>query len=242
MTLRTLHLQLRFLLPLTITLVVAAYLAVPLMDQVTLRWFSRDLNSRGALVANTLSDSVVQALVTDRPAQLRGLFERSVQDERLFAIGLCGDGDRLVQRSDSFPPTLSCSGAEILSREAEPRLALAGGAVHVGVHDVMGQRPPPPAAVVETTPPMYPEDPLPAPVAASPAFTQPVRLGRLVLLQDMSFIERRSQDTRRYLIGLMTGLGLVIALITMVVAQLSWATTTVMKAITSPRTVIRPMR
>ena len=222
MTLRTLRLQLRFLLPLTITLVVAAYLAVPLLDQVTLRWFSRDLNSRGALVANTLSDSVAQALVADRPAQLRGLFERSVQDERLFAIGLCGDGDRLVQRSDSFPLTLSCSGAEILSREAEPRLALAGGAVHVGVHDVMGQRPPPPAAVVDPTPPTYPEDPLPSPVAASPAFTEPVRLGRLVLLQDMSFIERRSQDTRRYLIGLVAGLGLVIALITMVVAQLSW--------------------
>ena len=222
MTLRTLRLQLRFLLPLTITLVVAAYLAVPLLDQVTLRWFSRDLNSRGALVANTLSDSVAQALVADRPAQLRGLFERSVQDERLFAIGLCGDGDRLLQRSDSFPLTLSCSGAETLSLEAEPRLALAGGAVHVGVHDVMGQRPPPPVAVVNPTPPLYPEDPLPGPTVASPAFTEPVRLGRLVLLQDMSFIERRSLDTRRYLIGLMAGLGLVIALITMVVAQLSW--------------------
>jgi trehalose 6-phosphate synthase len=51
---------------------------------------------------------------------------------------------------------------------------------------------------------------------------QPVLVGQLVLLHDMSFIERRSQDTRRYLIGLIAGLGLVIALITMVVAQLSW--------------------
>ena len=93
MALSSLRLQLRFLLPLMATLVLAATLAVPLLDQVTLRWFSRDLNSRGALVANTLSDSVAQALVADRPAQLRGLFERSVQDERLFAIGLCGDGD-----------------------------------------------------------------------------------------------------------------------------------------------------
>ena len=58
MALRTLRLQLRFLLPLVVTLVVAATLAVPLMDQVTLRWFSRDLNSRGVLVASALSDSV----------------------------------------------------------------------------------------------------------------------------------------------------------------------------------------
>jgi hypothetical protein len=49
-----------------------------------------------------------------------------------------------------------------------------------------------------------------------------VLLGRLVLLHDLSFIDRRSQDTRRYLIGLIAALGLVIALITMVVAQLSW--------------------
>jgi trehalose-6-phosphate synthase len=45
---------------------------------------------------------------------------------------------------------------------------------------------------------------------------------RLVLLHDLSFIERRSQDTRNYLIGLIAALGLVIAIITVVVAQLSW--------------------
>jgi trehalose 6-phosphate synthase len=47
-------------------------------------------------------------------------------------------------------------------------------------------------------------------------------LGQLVIVHDLSFIDRRSQDTRRYLIGFITVLGLMIALITMVVAQLSW--------------------
>jgi trehalose 6-phosphate synthase len=46
--------------------------------------------------------------------------------------------------------------------------------------------------------------------------------GDLVLLHDMSYIERRSLDTRRYLIAFMVGLGLAIAFITMAVAQLSW--------------------
>ncbi|MBN8511138.1 MAG: trehalose-6-phosphate synthase, partial [Burkholderiales bacterium] len=58
----------------------------------------------------------------------------------------------------------------------------------------------------------------PAPAASAP----PVLVGRLVLVHDLSFIDRRSQDTRRYLIGLITALGLVIAFVTMVVAQLSW--------------------
>jgi trehalose 6-phosphate synthase len=44
----------------------------------------------------------------------------------------------------------------------------------------------------------------------------------LVLLHDLSFIDRRSEDSRNYLIGLIAVLGFAMALITMVVAQLSW--------------------
>ena len=43
-----------------------------------------------------------------------------------------------------------------------------------------------------------------------------------MLLQDLSFIERRSKDTRQYLIILIASLGAVIALVTVIVAQLSW--------------------
>ena len=115
MTLKTLRLQFRFLLPLIGALIAAAYLAVPLMDQVTLRWFSRDLNSRGTLVTNALSDSVALAMAEERPARLQALFTRAVQDERLVAIGLCGPDDRLLQRTDAFPPTLGCDAAAALA-------------------------------------------------------------------------------------------------------------------------------
>ncbi|HEY6088113.1 MAG TPA: trehalose-6-phosphate synthase [Burkholderiaceae bacterium] len=214
MALRTLRLQLRFLLPLIAALVVAAYLAVPLLDRVTLRWFSRDLDSRGVLVANALSDSVSDAVQSNRLTRLRQLFDRAAQDERLFAIGLCSPEGRLLQATDRFPVGLTCAAALDLVRQAEPRLGLAGGAVHVGVHDVMGQRPEPaaPAAAPSAE----------ADAALGDAASAPEVVGRLVLIHDLSFIDRRSQDTRRYLIGLIAALGLVIALITMVVAQLSW--------------------
>src|SRR5262245_32577180 len=58
---KTLRLQLRFLVPLLLTLVVAALVALPLMDRLTLRWFARDLNSRDAVVANTLSDAITES-------------------------------------------------------------------------------------------------------------------------------------------------------------------------------------
>jgi len=227
MLLKTVRLQLRFLVPLMVTLVLAAYLAVPVMDQVTLRWFSRDLNSRGLLVANALSDSVGEAMATRGTSRLRPLFDRAVQDERLFAIGLCSTDEKLLERTESFPKTLTCTSAADLARKAETQLPLAGGTVHVGVHDVMGQPPlrAPGAVLINPAPEVIPEDAVAAIHAAASdaqAAAAPVLMGRLVLLHDMSFIERRSQDTRRYLIGLIAALGLVIALITMVVAQLSW--------------------
>ncbi len=47
-------------------------------------------------------------------------------------------------------------------------------------------------------------------------------LGRLVVLHDMSFVQRRSDETKRYLFYFFIGLGVVVSLITVVVAQLSW--------------------
>ena len=58
---KTLQLQLRFLIPLLVALVAAALVVLPLLDQLTLRWFSRDLNIRGALVAGALADAIDDA-------------------------------------------------------------------------------------------------------------------------------------------------------------------------------------
>lgn len=186
---RTLRLQLRFLLPLVATLVAAAYLALPLMDRLTLRWFARDLNTRGNLVANTLSDSIAESLADGRANRLRSLFNRAVQDERMVAIGLCEPGDRLAVASYGFPSELSCAQVREVTARQDPEISIAGGSVHAGLYPVQGEN---------------------------------GTIGELVLLQDMSFIERRSQDTRRYLIILITALGVTISLITMVVAQVSW--------------------
>ena len=46
--------------------------------------------------------------------------------------------------------------------------------------------------------------------------------GTLVLVHDMSFVDRRSADTRRYLIGFFILLGIVVSLITVLIAHLSW--------------------
>ncbi|HTY99990.1 MAG TPA: trehalose-6-phosphate synthase, partial [Rhodocyclaceae bacterium] len=47
-------------------------------------------------------------------------------------------------------------------------------------------------------------------------------LGRLVLVHDMSFIQRRSEQTRIYAFYFFIGLGAVVSMITGIIAQLSW--------------------
>jgi len=46
--------------------------------------------------------------------------------------------------------------------------------------------------------------------------------GKLVLVHDMNFIERRSEETRRYVFLFFVGLAIVVSLITVIIAQLSW--------------------
>jgi trehalose 6-phosphate synthase len=48
------------------------------------------------------------------------------------------------------------------------------------------------------------------------------RVGDLVLIHDMSFVTRRSEETRRYVFALFVGLGVIVSLLTVVIAQLSW--------------------
>jgi trehalose 6-phosphate synthase len=47
-------------------------------------------------------------------------------------------------------------------------------------------------------------------------------LGDLALIHDMSFVTRRSEETRRYVFALFVGLGIIVSLLTVVIAQLSW--------------------
>jgi trehalose 6-phosphate synthase len=59
-------------------------------------------------------------------------------------------------------------------------------------------------------------------VSVRPVAREGVLVGRLVVVHDMSFIARRSAETRKYLFLFFVGLGATVALITVVIAQLSW--------------------
>jgi trehalose-6-phosphate synthase len=187
-SLKSLTLSLRFVLPLTAALVLLAFAVVPLVDNLTLRWFVRDMDIRSQLIANTLHEPLSELLQQGNRARINALLLRAIQDERLLALGFCDGNGTLLYRTQTFPESLNCSSA-IPAPGKSPLHQLPEGPVHLASH------------------------PMEQPGASG---------GSLILVHDMSFVERRSADTRKYIILLFALLGVVISVITVLVAHLSW--------------------
>ena len=184
----TLRLQFRFIVPLFLVITLAAYFTVPLVDQLSLRWTMRDLNSRSHLIANTISDNAINAVLTFDDSRLESIFNRVIMDERVLGVGLCDREGKFSVRTAGFPEEIDCRLAEKVAQSSRPTLKLPNGSVHIAV------------------------EPLSPP---------PLDLGKLVLLHDLSYAEKRGEDTRRYLILFFVVLGSVIAAITVITAHLS---------------------
>src|SRR5512138_1598487 len=99
------RLSLRFLIPLAIALGAIAYNVVPLVDELTLRWFVRDLDIRSRLIANTVQEPLVELLNDEtgtrqrdkqRLQKVTAFFNRILQDERVFAVGFCDADGKFV--------------------------------------------------------------------------------------------------------------------------------------------------
>ena len=59
-------------------------------------------------------------------------------------------------------------------------------------------------------------------VAIQPLPSEATPAARLVLVHDMSFIARRSEETQRYVFYVFMGIAAIVSLITVIIAQLSW--------------------
>lgn len=190
-TFRSVRLSLRFILPLVLALSLLAYAVVPLVDKFTQHWFVRDMDIRSQLIANTLHDPLAELLVQGNKTKINSLLLRTIQDERLLAVGFCDGNGKILYRTPTFPDSLSCPSPSAKDTKAtNPIHKLPKGSVHVAI---------------------YPMD--------QDGVQQS---GSLILVHDMSFVERRSADTRKYVILLFVILGVVTSMITVFVAHLSW--------------------
>ncbi|MEO8303901.1 MAG: trehalose-6-phosphate synthase [Betaproteobacteria bacterium] len=185
------RLSLRFVVPLLIALAAFAYVSVPLADALMLRWFVRDLDIRSNLIASTVQEPLSALVPTRSVPRITAFFNRMLQDERLYGVGLCLNAASEPIATPNFPREIDCAS---LREYSDPE----GG-----------------KRVLQT-----PRGPLH--IAAVPVDPEYLPGAQLVLVHDMSFVARRSEETRRYLFYFFGALSAAIALITVVIAQLSW--------------------
>jgi len=182
-------LSLRFILPLIVALTAIAYAIAPLVDQLTLRWFVRDLDIRSALIVNTIQEPLLEQLAAGKRTKILSFFNRMTQDERLFAVGYCVAPTEPALATRGLPPQIQCNDLKRWESPDDRLLASPQGPLHVAV--------------------------MPLASEAAPD-------GRLILVHDMSFVTRRSEETKRYVLYFFIALAAVISLITVIIAQLAW--------------------
>jgi trehalose 6-phosphate synthase len=190
------RLSLRFVVPLFVVLALLAYIVVPQVDALTGRWFVRDLDASAQRAAAPLANQLSELVPAHAASGISALLNNVTQNERLYAIAYCEQSSRPTYRSANFPATIGCS-----EGSDEQKVASSGSGV-VG------------------TIARLPQGPLH--IARIPVRTADGDVGKLVMVSDMSYIDRRSEDTRKYTILLFLVLGVLIALVTVLVAHLSW--------------------
>lgn len=184
------RLSLRFILPLMIVLGAIAYAVVPLVDSLTMKWFSRDLDMRTQLLSSTVHDSLALYIQENSTLKINKLFGRMIQDERLYALALCDPTKKIILKTQTFPDSLICDEPVRTKDSLRKTVNSASGTLHVVFEPILDE--------------------------------SGKLLGHLVLVHDMSFVQRRSNDTKWYVFYFFILLAVLISTVTVVIAQLSW--------------------
>ncbi|MBM3342809.1 MAG: trehalose-6-phosphate synthase [Betaproteobacteria bacterium] len=132
-------LSLRFVLPLLLVLAGVAYAVIPLVDQLTLRWFVRDLEHRVGLIVNAVQDPLKDELEAGRETRIVDFFNRITQDERLYAVGYCAVKDGAPLASRWLPPEIRCGQLDRWGDGAAALLPRSEGPLHVAVRPLTSE-------------------------------------------------------------------------------------------------------
>src|SRR3989338_7530502 len=181
-------LSLRFVLPLLAVLFLVALGVTPLIETLTFRWFTRDLDLRGKLISNTVHDSLIRRLTSGKKSDILPLLTRITLDDRLMAAGYCTSNGILQYKTEVFPKEIKCLDPEFEIKQSKV-MKLKGGNVHIVKNSLMEKN---------------------------------KLFGHVFLIHDMSFIEKRSKDTKWYVFMFFIALGIVTSVLTVIIAQWSW--------------------
>jgi trehalose 6-phosphate synthase/phosphatase len=228
-------LTLRFLLPVLAALALLAYALVPFVEHLMEVWSVRDLNIRSVLIGKTVGPDLQRLLVTPDDVvknrkRLQAALEKATEDERLLALQICDSRQKVLMKTDNFPAGFGCSTLDKELPFEGKHYNLPSGSIHVSY--ALIELPEPEtmepsdsstggiaAEETEAGAPLQPSpQPIPPEVLARAVGFYPLKL---MIVQDMSYVDRRSRETTLYMALVFLSIGILVALLVLGIARWS---------------------
>ncbi len=193
----------RFLFLLLASGALLAWLGATLVERTTRQWFEEDIVVRAGLVATGARQELLAHWSRGDSEALARILADISRDERIMAAAVCTDRLELLARTTELPAQLGCAaiGKKMAETWAYKGPSSGAGRVWGSVWSLPGGD---------------------VHVSAVPLIHQDQQPGFLVLVQDLSFIERREAKTRTFLLVAFVLAALGASVATIVAARLSW--------------------
>jgi len=166
----------QFVLTLIVGLAVLTWAASGVVHTTARSWFERDVTSRSRLALTSARHSLINAWNGD-PTILQAQIMDLAKDERVMAVAVCNADLTLRARTDAFPEEFGCP---ILGSRAR---TTRNSTVSLQEWNAVSQLP---------SGRVY--------VSVMPLVNEGQELGFIIMLHDLSFIERREAEARKFLL------------------------------------------
>jgi trehalose 6-phosphate synthase len=191
---------LRFAAALVLALGLVAWAASLIVHQTTRSWFEKDVSLRAQLVVSGARQALISHWHKEQRSALQGLLAEIAHDERILAAAACAADGSLLTATKDYPGQFACGemATHIRDSTEDPSSAWRSWS---RVDALPGGS-------------VY--------VSAIPVLDQEQPLGFVVLIHDMSFVQRREATTQRFLLLAFALLAGAAAVVTIVTARLLW--------------------
>jgi trehalose 6-phosphate synthase len=190
----------RFLVVLLASGAVLAWVAATMVERTTRQWFEEDILLRSGLVAGGARSELLSHWSSKESNELARILGNIARDERIMGAELCTVRMEMLARTQVLPPSITCPA---IARKMNDSLMKerSNRPVWGTVWTLPG------GDVHVSAVPLVQDDQVP---------------GYLILVHDLSYIERREAKTRGFLIFAFSLLVLGASLATILAARLSW--------------------
>ena len=191
----------RFLVVFLVGVALLAYLASGAVQKTTRRWSEADIAQHIAGLVQKTQPALLARWTAGAREPFEAMLTALARDERITAAGACDQNNQLLARTPAFPRDLACAQVrQRMAAEREDKPTLPGL--------VWGSNWSLPGGSVY--------------LSAVPVVREGSPLGLLLLVNDISFIERQGARLRQLLLMVFAGLALCAGLVALLAARLSW--------------------